>query len=94
MVRRLSARSCLPGRHPNPGIACITDAGDGSFADTVSPGQLITFNGIGAGPAKAGMPGIGNPAAQIAKCGVMFDGIPALLTAAGGTIVLWAFPLG
>lgn len=74
------------------GITCITDAADTSFADTVSPGELITINGFGVGPAVSEVPGLGNPAMQIGGVSVMFDGIPALLTAAGGTIVTAAVP--
>lgn len=76
----------------DPGIACITDAADGSFADTVSPGELITINGFGVGPDASDAPGIGNPGMQIGGVSVTFDGIPSSLTAAGGAIVTAAVP--
>jgi uncharacterized protein (TIGR03437 family) len=89
---KIVSAELIGGTNAGQGIACITDAADTSFADTVSPGELITINGFGVGPALAEVPGIGNPAMQIGGVTVMFDGIPALLTAAGGTIVTAAVP--
>jgi uncharacterized protein (TIGR03437 family) len=82
----------IGGTNAGAGISCITDAADGSFADTVSPGELITINGFGAGPAVSEVPGIGDATAQIGGVSVMFDGVSAPLTSAGGTIVTAAVP--
>jgi uncharacterized protein (TIGR03437 family) len=83
----------LGGTNPGAGIACITDAADTTFADTVSPGELITINGIGVGPAVSETPGFSVPPMQIGGVSVTFDGIPAVLTAAGGTIVTASVPI-
>lgn len=82
----------IGGTNPGAGIACITDAADGSFADTVSPGQLITINGLGVGPAVSEIPGIASPAVAIGGVSAAFDGIAAPITAAGGTIVTVGVP--
>jgi uncharacterized protein (TIGR03437 family) len=90
---KITSAQLIGGTNPGAGIACVTDAADGLFADTVSPGQLITINGVGVGPAVSEAPGIGNPALQIGGVSVTFDGIPAPLTAAGGSIVTLGVPL-
>jgi uncharacterized protein (TIGR03437 family) len=86
------ASAQLIGGTNTGGIACITDAADTSFADTVSPGELITINGFSVGPTISEVPGLDNPVMQIGGVTVTFDGIPALLTAAGGTLVTAAVP--
>jgi uncharacterized protein (TIGR03437 family) len=89
---KITTAQLVGGTNPSTGIACITDAADNTFADTVSPGELITINGIGVGPTTAETPGFGAPAVQIGGVSVTFDGIPAVLTAAGGTIVTAGVP--
>lgn len=90
---KIASAQLIGGTNTGTGIACITDAADTTFADTVSPGELITINGIGVGPQAAGIPGFGMPAPQIGGVSVAFDGIPAVLTAAGGTIVSAGVPI-
>jgi uncharacterized protein (TIGR03437 family) len=89
----IAAAQLIGGTNPGAGIACITDAADTYYADVVSPGELITINGFGVGPDVSEVPGLANPTPQIGGVSVMFDGIPALLTAAGGTLVTASVPL-
>jgi uncharacterized protein (TIGR03437 family) len=88
----IESAQLIGGTNPGVGIACITDAADGVFADTVSPGELITINGLGVGPAASETPGFSVAPPQIGGVSVTFDGIPAVLTAAGGTIVTASVP--
>ncbi len=89
---RIAGAQLLGGTNPGPGIACITDAADTSFADTVSPGQLITINGFGVGPTPSVVADLQNPQTPLGGVSATFDGIPASLTAAGGTIVTAVVP--
>ena len=78
--------------NPGQGISCVVDAADTSYADTVSPGELITINGFGVGPATGAAPGLANPAMEIGGVSVMFGSMMASLSAAGGTIVTAVVP--
>ncbi len=89
---KIVSAQLIGGTNPGTGIACITDAADTAFADTVSPGELITINGLGVGPSTSETPGFGVAPMQIGGVSVTFDGIPAVLTAAGGTIVTAGVP--
>lgn len=88
----LSGSRLAGGTNAGPGIACVTNAANGFFADTVSPGELITINGFGVGPSTSVVADIANPQTPLGGVSVTFDGIPAMLTAAGGTIVTAAVP--
>ena len=89
---KINNAQLVGGTNASQGIACITDAADTSYADTVSPGELLTISGFGVGPTTSEVPGITSPSMQIGGVTATFDGIPALLTAAGGTIVTAAVP--
>lgn len=89
---KITSAQLIGGTNPGVGIACITDAADGLFADSVSPGELITISGLGVGPATSETPGFANSPIEIGGVSVTFDGVPAVLTAAGGTIVTAGVP--
>jgi uncharacterized protein (TIGR03437 family) len=91
---QINSGQLIGGTNPGPGISCIVDAADTSFADAVSQGELITINGFGVGPEASTVASIASPAMQLGGVSVMFDGFPALLTAAGGTIVTAIVPIG
>ncbi len=89
---KISGSQLIGGTNAGAGISCVTNAGNGFFADTVSPGELITINGLGVGPATSVVTDLANPQTPLGGVSVTFDGIPATLTAAGGTIVTAAVP--
>jgi uncharacterized protein (TIGR03437 family) len=91
---RIENGQLIGATNPGQGIACVVDAADTSYADTISLGELITINGFGVGPAAAQAPGLANPAMEIGGVSVMFGSMMASLSAAGGTLITAAVPRG